>query len=130
MRDKRLDCIMRNIASLLWLVVSIGFTSCASVSVLEGKPVLAGKEDLLGFMRIGKTSRQEIYLELGYPSADYEYSRILTYRIGKNEQGLFMIERPQPGYEKTWYRARYSLVLVFDETGVLQKKSLVQVRAP
>ena len=91
-------------------------------------PVPGAKADLLKFLEIGKTTREEVLLTLGQPSASFERERILTYRIGQdgNEdqyvQYVITSKAMMP-----WQRVRYSLVLVFDDKNRLQKQSLVTV---
>ena len=82
-----------------------------------------GDATLLEFITIGQTTRTEVLLNLGNPSASFENEHILTYRIGGNSiDGYFV--RDAPG---SWYETNYSLVLVFDPGGVLEKQSLVRV---
>ena len=68
---------------------------------------------------------------LGQPSARFKTEKILTYRLGYEvkTRGYYVVER-EPASESgwsTWRRAQYSLVLVFDKTGILQRHSLVEV---
>jgi hypothetical protein len=64
-------------------------------------------------------------LKLGQPSGSFEHERILTYRIGEDsKQGRYVIT---PRAMLAWQQVHYSLVLVFDESGRLQKQSLVTV---
>jgi hypothetical protein len=81
---------------------------------------------LLDFLEEGKTIKQTVFEKLGQPSGTFENGRILTYRIGSEEEkGYFIFDAvPRPG----WYKSKFSLVLVFDAYGVLVKKSLVSVR--
>ncbi|MRR07441.1 MAG: hypothetical protein EG828_10965 [Deltaproteobacteria bacterium] len=91
--------------------------SCASLP-----PVFADK-DLLSFLTPGM-SQEAILLKLGEPSASFESGRVLTYRIGEDEEkGYFLLDR-----QVRWENTKYSLVLVFDEKKLLTKHSLVQVR--
>ena len=93
-------------------------------------PPLKGRADLLDFLADGKTSREEVALKLGQPSGKFERENILTYRLGfePKNKGYYVVEREaQPGGWPTWVRAKYSLVLVFDDAGVLRKHSLVEV---
>ena len=101
------------ILPVCWLALSITVISCASAPM--------GKKDLLAFLQVGQTTRQEVYLHLGDPSSEYEESRIVIYRLGEDEGGLFLV--------LFWTDARYSLVFAFDEKGVLRKHSLVPILA-
>lgn len=111
---------VRGVAIALVLVVS----GCATSQPLKGRA------DLLTFLVDGKTARQEVVLQLGQPSARFEHERILTYRLGyePKNSGYYVLER-NTSYEgwPTWKSANFSLVLIFDEAGVLDRHSLVRV---
>lgn len=88
-------------------------------------PIPGASHELFDFLRIGHTTREEVILKLGQPSGSYEQERILTYRIGEDAtQGHYVIS---PRAMMAWQQVHYSLVLVFDERGQLQKKNLVPV---
>lgn len=90
---------------------------------------LVGCADLLDFLADGKTPREEVALKLGQPSGKFERENILTYRLGfePKNKGYYVVEREtQPDGWPTWLRAKYSLVLVFDDAGVLRKHPLVE----
>ena len=79
---------------------------------------------LLDFLEKGKTTKEITMLKLGQPSASFEDEKFLTYRLGYvNDRGYFLLDQ-----SRNWYRAKYSLVLVFDEEGILCNHSLVEVR--
>jgi hypothetical protein len=64
-----------------------------------------------------------VYRHLGKPSAEYEESRVVTYRIAEDEGGLFLdkyVER---------IKVRYRLVVAFDKAGVLSRYSLVRIHS-
>jgi hypothetical protein len=106
---------------LFLAVLLLGFaTGC-------GTPTIPGaSHDLLGFLQIGQTTREAVLLKLGQPSAMLEQEKILTYRIGEDKkQGYYLIS---PKAALPWQAVRYSLVLVFDGSGVLQRQSLVPVQ--
>jgi hypothetical protein len=93
-------------------------------------PPLKGRADLLDFLADGKTAREEVVLKLGQPSGKFERENIITYRLGfePKNNGYYVVEREvQPDGWPMWVRAKYSLVLVFDDAGVLRKHSLVEV---
>ena len=82
--------------------------------------------ELLKFLNIGHTTREEVLLKLGKPSAAFEMEKILTYRIGEDPaRGFHLVS---PNVNQPWKSVLYSLVLVFDATGVLQRQNLVRVR--
>jgi hypothetical protein len=99
-------------------------------------PIPGARADLLSFLRDGETTRQEILLRFGQPSASFEQERILTYRVGHEpKQGYYIISpKVLTGQQlgkvqaMSWETVAYSLVLVFDGNGLLQKQSLVSVQ--
>jgi hypothetical protein len=98
------------------LLGAAGLTGCATHAISGADP------RLLEFLHDGATTRDEIILKFGSPSASFEQERILTYRLrGDDKQGYFVWKCG------TWEDVRYSLVLVFDEAGMLKKHSLVRV---
>jgi len=87
-------------------------------------PVTADK-NLLSFLVDG-ISRETVLMKLGEPSASFEQGRILTYRVGADaEKGYFLLDRQA---NIGWENTKYSLVLVFNEKGLLIKHTLVQIR--
>ncbi len=83
-----------------------------------------GHKDLLDFLNDGITRAEEAQHKLGQPTGRYEDSRILTYRLGKDEGGYFLVGT------RDWSEAQYSLVLVFDADGILRRHALIKVRSP
>jgi len=80
--------------------------------------------NLLAFLHDGSTSRQEVVSKLGQPSTRLEEGKILTYRLTSNpDNSAFIVVEP----ELRWNRAKYSLVLIFDDRGVLREHSLVPI---
>lgn len=95
--------------------------SCNTTPVIPG-----ASPDLLAFLADGTTTREEVVLKLGQPSANFEEDRILTYRIGEHVTlGYYPIV---PDQVLPWQSVRHSLVLVFDEAGILKKHNLVAVQ--
>lgn len=115
----------RRVASIVALAICVSsLVGCATA------PPLKGRADLLDFLADGKTTREEAALKLGQPSGKFERENIFTYRLGfePKNKGYYVVEREvQPAGWPAWMRAKYSLVLVFDEAGVLRKHSLVEV---
>ena len=106
------------------LILALVFTGCATTAPLKGRA------DLLDFLADGRTAREEVVLKLGQPSGRFERENIITYRLGfePKNKGYYDVERDvQPDGWPMWVRAKYSLVLVFDEAGMLRKHSLVEV---
>ncbi len=107
----------------VWLVVVV-LAGCASAPP-------KGQAGLLRFLTDGRTTREDVIVALGQPSARFEKEKVLTYRLGyePKNHGYYLVEREPPTESgwSTWRQAKYSLVLVFDDAGVLRKHSLVEV---
>jgi hypothetical protein len=87
----------------------------------------------LSYLEDGKTTKEDVLLRLGLPSAQFEGERILTYRMmPSEEEGLVVVSRELDARDpwlSQWARlAEYSLVLIFDDQHVLKRHSLVRVR--
>jgi hypothetical protein len=113
-----------NTKVFLALLLVLTLVGCATAP-------LKGNADLLDFLADGTTTKAEVLTTLGQPSGRFENDKILTYRLGfePNNKGYYVVEReadPRTGWP-TWMRAKYSLVLCFDDAGVLRKHSLVEV---
>lgn len=85
----------------------------------------AARKDLLEFLHDGSTTREQVELALGEPSARFEHSRVLAYRLKKDQAGYVLLPR-----RDNWASVQYDLMLLFDASGVLQRHSLVEVRSP
>ena len=93
-------------------------------------PPLKGSPELLSFLTEGKTSWEAVITTLGQPSGRFESEKILTYRLGfePRNSGYYVVERETTANGwPTWTAAKFSLVLVFDDAGILRKHSLVKV---
>jgi len=106
------------------------FLGCAAQKYYE--PDIELQNTSLSYLEVGKTTKEEVLIKLGIPSAQFEGERILTYRMmSDKEQGVLIVARElddkDPRLSK-WSKAIYSLVLIFDEQGILEKKSLIKVR--
>jgi hypothetical protein len=88
----------------------------------------------LDFLEDGKTTKEAVILKLGPPSGTFEGEKIVTYRLGKTQEGYFVSDRlayPYTQETPIWLRdieGLFSLVLVFDEHQILQKHSLVRAK--
>jgi hypothetical protein len=100
---------------------SIGLTCVVLVACAA--PI--GRKDLLDFLEDGVSRREDIRLKLGEPSAEYEDSRVLAYRLRKDDAGYVLV-----GRRDSWYGIQYNLMLAFDGDGVLRRHSLVEIRSP
>lgn len=86
-------------------------------------PPPLGRVNLLNFIEDGKTTREETYLRLGEPSTLFEGGRIVCFRLGRDEGGDYVV-----GKSAGFAGVETSLVMVFNEQGVLTRHSLVQVK--
>src|SRR2546429_8001156 len=81
-----------------------------------------GRADLLDFIADGKTTKEQTVLQLGEPTGKFEGEKIFTYRLAveRETKGYHPIPRTVTviGWPRGW-ETQYSLVLVFDEQGVL-----------
>jgi hypothetical protein len=106
-------------------------TGCATPKVQPADPQLVFKSDLLGFLQDGATTREEVVLKLGIPSAQIEGQKILMYQLRADENGKWHLVAPRWNVNtglRTWSEGTCSLVLVFGENGDLQKHSLVMAQ--
>lgn len=106
----------RHLSGWLIAIATVIFLGCSTAP--------SGRGDLLDFLKDGVSTREEIFLQLGEPCAMYEGSRIMTYRLSRDEQGWVLRDTT-----KNWYGVFVNLVIVFDDQGVLKRHSLVQVRS-
>lgn len=111
----------RHITKIFILLLLIGLvTACAA------KPM--GRSNLLSFIEDGKTTREQTFLNLGEPSATFDGGRILCFRLGQDAGGYFVV---LAGGDATRFMGiNNSLVMIFDERGLLSRHALVQVKAP
>jgi len=126
MKLMRIDKIM-TLAAYLLLPLLVG---CATSPLAEKTAEKSAEKTFLESLEDGKTSKQMVILKLGQPSATFEGERILTYRIGKDDYGFFVLDRLTGEFVRnvSWTGTKFSLVLIFDENNVLQKHSMVPVR--
>ncbi len=107
----------------------LGLLVLAAISFSTG--CATGRTEVrdLAFLQDGVTKRTEVLEKLGTPSGKYDEQRFLTYRFGKRAKGGYITPGEQnhsaPG--GSWYMLSYSLVLVFDDGGVLKNHKLVKV---
>ena len=115
----------------LVLVCTLLATGCATPKVQSVDRQLVFKSDLLGFLQDSVTTREEVILKLGIPSAQVEGERILMYQLKADENGKWHLIAPRWNVNtglRTWSEGTCSLVLVFGENGVLRKHSLVMAQ--
>ena len=111
-------------------------TTCMLLALLAGCSAAfrQSSKTSLEFLEYGKTTKAMVLLKLGPPTGAFEGERILSYRLGKRKEGYFVLEQiPGPFVlvgSNAELRGIFHLVLVFDEHGVLQKHSLIQISLP
>jgi hypothetical protein len=82
----------------------------------------------LDFLKDDLTTREEVLLKLGLPSAQFEGERILTYQFYLDSFQVLHPVAPQimgNAGLRSWAGNVSSLVLVFNNDGVLKKHNLV-----
>jgi len=111
------------------LITAIAFmgmlAGCATpkIQVADAQLLLNSE---LAFIKDGETTREEVSLKLGVPSAQLEGDRILMYQFRAGEDGKWNLVSPIfSGNLRGWGSGTSSLVLVFDARGILQKHSMV-----
>ena len=86
----------------------------------------------LALLEDGKTTKEDMLLKFGIPSAQFEGEKILTYRLLYNrkenrfEVVSLEVDRRDPRFRE-WVQTEYNLVLVFDEKHILQKHSMLRI---
>jgi hypothetical protein len=102
------------------------FTTCAHIQVVD-KSI---QEKWLPFIEDGKTTKDEVLLKLGRPSGQFEGGRILTYTMSFSEEDGFRVnyERKFIYHGFSVSKAKYNLVLVFNENNILSKHNLLKLR--
>ena len=115
------------IFSALFLIILV--IGCATPTLQPADPQLLFKSDMLSFIRDGVTTREEVVIKLGIPSAQIEGDKILMFQLQADKEGKWHLTTPQWNATtglRTWTEGTCSLVLVFGEDGVLRKHSLVK----
>jgi hypothetical protein len=116
----RLERVSERASGLLFVTLLAGLlTGCATIVTRPADP------HLLDCLRDGQSTKEAVVLKLGQPSAILESGRILTYRVGQEkDRGYYL----RDASATNWFELKFSLVLVFDPSEVLERHSLVEVR--
>jgi hypothetical protein len=121
---------------MLWRFAPIGFliillvSGCAETKLQSVDDSILQQQ--LSVLENGKTTKQDILLKFGIPSAQFEGEKIFTYRLRFNQkENRFEVvsrevDRRDPRFAE-WMRTEYNLVLVFDEKHILQKHSMLRI---
>jgi hypothetical protein len=119
----------RFIFSSIALIIMVA--SCATPHIQPTDTKLLFNSELIGFIQDGITTREEVVLKLGTPSAQFEGEKILTYQLRFDQTGNWHLLAPQISATtglREWREEACSLVLVFGADGVLRKHSLVEAK--
>ena len=118
---------------LIWLVSAffLGSTLLCTGCAKKLKTVTpdVGKRPWL-LLVDGQTTREEILARWGPAPREIEAGRILCYRLDSKYEVQSLNNAYPFDMTKTfqWDGVKYSLVLVFDESGILKKHSVTRVR--
>ena len=125
----RLILRARFIFSSFALIIMVA--SCATPHIQSNDTQPLSNSKLLGFIQDGITTREEVVLKLGTPSAEFEGDKILTYQLRIDQAGNWHLIAPQisaaTGF-RAWRKETSSLVLVFEADGVLRKHNIVEAK--
>ncbi|UCF68885.1 MAG: hypothetical protein JSV80_06245 [Acidobacteriota bacterium] len=107
------------------VALALALASCAhSLEVVQTDQADA---PAIAFLLDGETAREQVAARLGQPSAQFENGRIMTYRLDRKFRVLSLRSRDDSEHAG-WQQARYSLVLIFDDQGILARHRLLRVR--
>jgi hypothetical protein len=109
-------------------VIASLLAACATETVKSVAPASLPEIRVLAFLRDDETTREDVLLRLGVPTAQLEGDRILMYQLNTDAKGRWYLSAPEWNSAtgmRTWRTGTSSLVLVFDEAGVLRRHSLV-----
>jgi len=125
-KDQGLIGLVLLVFSALPLIILV--TGCATPKLQPADPQILFKSDMLSFIRDGVTTREEVVVKLGIPSAQMEGEKILMYQMRADKEGKWHLTAPHWNVTtglRAWAEGTCSLVLVFGEDGILRKHSLV-----
>ncbi len=113
-------------------MLALGVAGCQSVTGNTG-PVTAKEEAALlkAPIRDGETTREEVLLAFGLPSASFEGDRILAYRLASTQTGVMVLTREVDPFDvrvSAWHIAHYNLIVVFDAQGVVERHVVLRIR--
>jgi hypothetical protein len=105
------------------LIVRHGLLTAATALVLGCASTPVGKKELLSVLGHETATRAEVRAQLGEPSASFESSRVIAYRLGENESGYFVVP-----HANGWDGVRYDLLVEFDAHDIVTAHRLITVR--
>jgi outer membrane protein assembly factor BamE (lipoprotein component of BamABCDE complex) len=122
-------CLVRRFIALGFLIFLLA-SGCAETKLHTVDDSMMQQQ--LAPLEDGKTTKQEILLKFGIPSAQFEGERIFTYRLRYNQEekrfevAAREVDRRDPRFaQRGW--TEYNLVVVFDEKHILQKHSMLRI---
>lgn len=107
--------VLMNLISAIFALLTVVLAGCATSPT--------GNPQLLDFLQDGSTTREDVYLNLAEPVETFEGGRILAYHLVQDKTGYMVATRRT----NTW-NVRFSLVLSFDDRGILRRHSVVPVK--
>jgi outer membrane protein assembly factor BamE (lipoprotein component of BamABCDE complex) len=122
-------CMLRRFTAITFLILLLA-SGCAETKLHTVDESMMQHQ--VAPLEDGKTTKQDILLKFGIPSAQFKGERIFTYRLRyKKEQNRFEVvsretDRRDPRFAD-WGWTEYNLVLVFDEKHILQKHSMLRI---
>src|SRR4051812_14848248 len=111
----------------LLMVLSLMVCGCQQQRVAPPSVKNALEGGPLSFLQDGKVTQEQVLMQLGIPTAEFEQQRILAYRLHYDEKkGMKILPRETNyGSEPQWMGVSCSLILVFDSAHVLAKHHIV-----
>lgn len=109
-------------------VIATLLAACATPTTQPVAPASLPEIGVLAFLQDDVTTREQVLLRLGVPTAQVEGDRILMYQLNTDAKGRWYLSAPEWDTTtgmRSWRPGACSLVLVFDEAGVLRRHSLV-----
>lgn len=122
LRFKRYEIPRMNKLHLLLLACLWLMAGCASPD-RAGK-IPADERVNLDFLADHQTTKEEVIRMLGAPSRTLENERFLCYRLRRRGSGNYSVIENAG----SWKSVHSSLVLVFNERGVLERHAMVNIR--
>ena len=99
---QRLILRVRFIFSSLALIIMVASCATPHIQPTDTQPLF--NSELFGFIQDGITTREEVVLKLGTPSAQFEGEKILTYHLRIDQAGNWHLVAPQI-FAPTGFRA-------------------------
>jgi hypothetical protein len=112
-----------------WLTASLVVAGTVALLCGCASSQAAPRPDLLAFLDGERVTREDVTTRLGPPSGTFARDGVVTYRLGQNKAGYFVVPSPSGYSPVDWRGVDYDLVLAFDDAGILSAHNLVAVRS-